>query len=171
MTPVLQVKILACLHRLSVIVCQDNRLGKFQNVKRLIQPTLADAFQSAFMAHNQPTKTKTTEGPFEGLQSPMAIVAEEEVRNGNVKFATEEEVPDGDVEGQNKKRKRRSKSEKGAKINGENSKRKRRHSVSKPARDPRDQASPIASELGVGTRSPSPVIDFDGLSRPSMSSP
>ncbi|KAB5531327.1 hypothetical protein GE09DRAFT_1146726 [Coniochaeta sp. 2T2.1] len=57
---------------------------------------------------------------------------------------------------------------------------KRRHSVSKPARDRRDQpekkskkkrkiASAIAEETGAGTetRSPSPVVDFDGLSRPS----
>ncbi|KIN00091.1 hypothetical protein OIDMADRAFT_54697 [Oidiodendron maius Zn] len=43
---------------------------------------------------------------------------------------------------------------------------KRRHySISKAARDPRDEASPTEPELGV--RSPSPVIDFDGLSRPS----
>lgn len=42
---------------------------------------------------------------------------------------------------------------------------KRRHSLSKAARDPRDEASPV--EPDVGTRSPSPVIDFDGLSKPS----
>ena len=45
---------------------------------------------------------------------------------------------------------------------------KRRHySISKAARDPRDEASPTEPEPGV--RSPSPVIDFDGLSRPSKS--
>jgi hypothetical protein len=49
---------------------------------------------------------------------------------------------------------------------------KRSHSVSKPARDPRDEASPPRSSTDLtGTRSPSPVIDFDGLSRPSMSLP
>jgi hypothetical protein len=42
---------------------------------------------------------------------------------------------------------------------------KRRHTLSKATRDPRDEASPV--EPDVGTRSPSPVIDFDGLSRPS----
>lgn len=42
---------------------------------------------------------------------------------------------------------------------------KRRHSLSKAARDPRDEASPVG--LDTGTRSPSPVIDFDGLSKPS----
>ena len=66
-----------------------------------------------------------------------------------------------------KKKKKKSKSDRGSKINGIPHS-KRRHSVSKPARDPRDEASPIrpSREL-AGTRSPSPVIDFDGLSRPS----
>lgn len=68
----------------------------------------------------------------------------------------------GGVEG-SKKRKRRSR---GSKANGAVS--RRRLSVSKPARDPRDEASPVRPEEGAtGTRSPSPVIDFDGLSRPS----
>lgn len=62
-----------------------------------------------------------------------------------------------------KKRKRRSR---GPKTNGTVS--RRRLSVSKPARDPRDEASPVRpAEEVSGTRSPSPVIDFDGLSRPS----
>jgi GTP cyclohydrolase I len=64
-----------------------------------------------------------------------------------------------------KKRKRRSRS---SKTNGSVS--RRRLSVSKPARDPRDEASPARPEAeAAGTRSPSPVIDFDGLSRPSKS--
>jgi GTP cyclohydrolase IA len=42
---------------------------------------------------------------------------------------------------------------------------KRRNSLSKAARDPRDKASPV--EPDVSTRSPSPVIDFDGLIKPS----
>jgi len=68
----------------------------------------------------------------------------------------------GGVEG-SKKRKRRSR---GSKANGTVS--RRRLSVSKPARDPRDEASPVRpEEEAAGTRSPSPVIDFDGLSRPS----
>lgn len=47
-------------------------------------------------------------------------------------------------------------------------KKSRRLSVSKPARDPRDDPSPQrAAEEVTETRSPSPVIDFDGLSRPS----
>ncbi|KAH8908562.1 putative GTP cyclohydrolase I [Coniochaeta sp. PMI_546] len=52
---------------------------------------------------------------------------------------------------------------------------KRRHSVSKPARDLRDEPErkskkkrkTAAIPEGPETRSPSPVIDFDGLSRPS----
>lgn len=49
---------------------------------------------------------------------------------------------------------------------------KRRHSMSKPARDLRDEpeTSPgptKATGSGKDTRSPSPFIDFDGLSRPS----
>jgi len=70
-------------------------------------------------------------------------------------------------ESQSSKKKKKSKSERGSKINGI-SHSKRRHSVSKPARDPRDEASPLRpSQELAGTRSPSPVIDFDGLSRPS----
>ena len=64
-------------------------------------------------------------------------------------------------DGEGKKRKRK----KDNKVNGHSSSR-RRLSVSKPARDPRDEASP--PRLFTETRSPSPVIDFDGLSRPSM---
>ena len=88
--------------------------------------------------------------------SAMASDSEDvEAPNGKAKIADESQ----------KKRKRKTKS-KADKINGS---KKRRHSVSKPARDPRDQASPLSSEPDlVGTRSPSPVIDFDGLSKPSM---
>lgn len=66
----------------------------------------------------------------------------------------------GGEEGSKKKRRHKDrKSKDGQPI------KKRRYSISKAARDPRDEASPI--ELESGTRSPSPVIDFDGLSRPS----
>ncbi len=72
-----------------------------------------------------------------------------------------------EFESQSSKKKKKSKLERGSKINGI-SYLKRRHSVSKPARDPRDEASPSRpSQELAGTRSPSPVIDFDGLSRPS----
>jgi len=53
-----------------------------------------------------------------------------------------------------------------------NGRHRRRHAMTKAARDPRDEPSaprkpPKKAE--VETRSPSPVIDFDGLSRPSTS--
>jgi len=69
-----------------------------------------------------------------------------------------------DSEGYKKKRKHK---EKRSKEDGRRIVKKRRHSFSKAARDPRDEASPV--ELDPGSRSPSPVIDFDGLSRPSRS--
>jgi GTP cyclohydrolase I len=71
-------------------------------------------------------------------------------------------------DGDGSKKKKRKKH---TKVNGESHSR-RRHSVSKPARDPRDDPSPARPLPEVaGTRSPSPVIDFDGLSRPSMCCP
>ncbi len=101
-------------------------------------------------------------------------IGEEDTSAGNMSSANSlnQDTPNGiskrkaDGEGQERKKKRKSKSEK--KLNGI-SRSKRRHSVSKPARDPRDEASPYASVLEDDeTRSPSPVIDFDGLSKPSM---
>lgn len=63
-------------------------------------------------------------------------------------------------------------SKKKSKKSGLHRSSKRRHSISKAARDPRDEPeSPppkkSKKEEGTVTRSPSPVIDFDGLSRPS----
>lgn len=55
---------------------------------------------------------------------------------------------------------------------GRSESRKRKHSLSKAARDPRDEPEgrkKKKSKSGATeTRSPSPVIDFDGLSRPSL---
>lgn len=59
---------------------------------------------------------------------------------------------------------RRDRGTKDSKKNKNKKKRRRGSTVARAARDPRDQASPIDE---AGTRSPSPVIDFDGLSRPS----
>jgi hypothetical protein len=96
-----------------------------------------------------------------------------EVKNNNVNSANESAVASPDEhpnrtsqndtmqedEESRKKRKRDKKKSRGRSL-------KRRHySISKAARDPRDEASPTEPE--PGTRSPSPVIDFDGLSRPS----
>jgi hypothetical protein len=99
---------------------------------------------------------------------------EEEIDQVSASSSSELGTPNGTLkrksesDGQcSKKKKKKSKSERGAKLNGM-SHSKRRHSVSKPARDPRDEASPLRpSQEPAGTRSPSPVIDFDGLSRPS----
>ncbi|KAF9877245.1 hypothetical protein CkaCkLH20_05511 [Colletotrichum karsti] len=59
-------------------------------------------------------------------------------------------------------------------VNG-HTRKARRESLSRPARDPRDTTSPKSKKKkkkskpeGTVTRSPSPVIDFDGLSRPSV---
>jgi len=48
-------------------------------------------------------------------------------------------------------------------------KKARRQSISKAARDPRDEpdSSSAPPTPEIQTRSPSPVIDFDGLSKPS----
>ncbi|RKF76340.1 GTP cyclohydrolase 1 [Golovinomyces cichoracearum] len=70
-----------------------------------------------------------------------------------------------DDEGQHKK-KRKHKSM--PKANGFSHK-KHRHRYSKPARDPRDEPSPGTLESDHSqARSPSPFIDFDGLSRPCL---
>lgn len=99
---------------------------------------------------------------------------EEKDRNGSVATAdeasgintptTEEITPNGaKKESKDKRRRRKAK----AGVDGEPRKKKtRRNSLSKAPRDPRDGVdSPI--EQDIGTRSPSPVIDFDGLSKPS----
>lgn len=90
--------------------------------------------------------------------------AEKETREfngGNSKRKSESNWEGGEM---TKKKKRKSK------ANGHHG--HQRHSVStKPARDPRDEAADTPEETPVEvSRSPSPVIDFDGLSRPSMSS-
>ncbi|KAI1802918.1 GTP cyclohydrolase I [Daldinia bambusicola] len=70
-----------------------------------------------------------------------------------------------------KKRRRRVKDGGISEINGHSKSLKRRNSISKAARDPRDEPrgkkQKKTKNEGAETRSPSPVIDFDGLSRPS----
>jgi GTP cyclohydrolase I len=82
----------------------------------------------------------------------------EEVSNVILKRKSGEE----DEASRKKNRKTR---ERKSKVKGMKGLAKRRHSLSKAARDPRDEASPLTPVLEAGTRSPSPVIDFDGLSR------
>jgi GTP cyclohydrolase I len=96
--------------------------------------------------------TNPKEGP-EILTDESAIGSEIEQANGKKRGVG------GEGEDGTKKKRKRDRRPK--------SMRKRRLSLSKAARDPRDEASPVG--LDVGTRSPSPLIDFDGLSRPSES--
>lgn len=78
--------------------------------------------------------------------------------------AIDGEAPANGAGDESSKKKRKNKEKKDGK---QRSLKKRRHSISRVARDPRDDPSPTAT-TSPGTRSPSPVIDFDGLSRPSM---
>ncbi len=95
----------------------------------------------------------------------------EEVPKLSISTTSDDDAPAGHLkrksegEHSSKKKKRKSKLERG-KINGV-SHGKRRLSVSKPPRDPRDEVFPPTPLPELETRSPSPVIDFDGLSRPS----
>ena len=77
------------------------------------------------------------------------------------------------------KKRRRAKEATGAiEVNGTSHRpSSRKNSLSKAARDPRDEPEKKVKRkkqktegTGTETRSPSPVIDFDGLSRPSPSS-
>ncbi|KAI0805882.1 GTP cyclohydrolase I [Xylaria sp. FL0064] len=71
----------------------------------------------------------------------------------------------------NKRKRRRTKDGGISELPTQPSSSKRRNSLSKAARDPRDEPKKKkkkkAKSEGTETRSPSPVIDFDGLSRPS----
>ncbi len=90
--------------------------------------------------------------------------------------------PESSVNGEGKRRhssgariaKEKSKKRKiqGGSSGASYSRRQRKHSMSKAAREPRDEPeseafAKITKSDGGITRSPSPVIDFDGLSRPS----
>ncbi|RKF64863.1 GTP cyclohydrolase 1 [Erysiphe neolycopersici] len=69
----------------------------------------------------------------------------------------------GSTDGRHKMKRKTSSAPKSSGLH----RKKRRHSFIKPARDPRDEPSPenLESESSLA-RSPSPFIDFDGLSRP-----
>ncbi len=73
-----------------------------------------------------------------------------------------------------RRNKRRAKDGGISELNTPSSSSKRRNSLSKAARDPRDEPKKKGKKKtkpeGTATRSPSPVIDFDGLSRPSACS-
>ncbi|KAI1437279.1 GTP cyclohydrolase I [Xylaria sp. CBS 124048] len=71
-----------------------------------------------------------------------------------------------------RRRRRRSKDGGVSEIDMLSTSSKRRNSISKAARDPRDEPDRKGNKRlkkeDAETRSPSPVIDFDGLSRPSL---
>ncbi|KAJ2969400.1 hypothetical protein NUW58_g9997 [Xylaria curta] len=89
--------------------------------------------------------------------------------NGSLKPTTSSSKDDKKAR---KKRKRRRTKDGGiSEADAQPSSSKRRNSLSKAARDPRDEPERKRKKKnkaeGTETRSPSPVIDFDGLSRPS----
>jgi len=91
-----------------------------------------------------------------------SAIQEESSAGENAPNGTANDTVDLGGKGKKRKRKRALKANSGSTA-------RRRLSVSKPARDPRDEAAASLLEPLTETRSPSPVIDFDGLSRPSMS--
>jgi GTP cyclohydrolase I len=99
------------------------------------------------------------------MDRSTSISSERATPNGKIKRKSEDEGHGAE----STKKKRKSKSEKTSHHKANGAVPKRRHSMSKPARDPRDDPSLSNPKLEVDqVRSPSPIIDFDGLSRPSM---
>ena len=113
-------------------------------------------------------------------------VAEPEDKKSIAGSSSASSADGGSVNGERKRRKRDAKERNKKKhksehdgsveiINGGHPRTERRESLSKAARDPRDIPDPKKKHKkhhkegkeGKITRSPSPVIDFDGLSRPS----
>lgn len=113
-------------------------------------------------------------------------VAEPEDKKSIAGSSSASSADGGSVNGERKRRKRDAKERNKKKhksehdgsveiINGGHPRTERRESLSKAARDPRDIPEPKKKHKkhhkegkdGKVTRSPSPVIDFDGLSRPS----
>jgi GTP cyclohydrolase I len=95
----------------------------------------------------------------------------DDAANGSVKHRTNDER---DEKKAKRKRKRRWTKDGGiSEIDTRTSSSKRRSSLTKAARDPRDEPEKKKKKKAKSegteteTRSPSPVIDFDGLSRPS----
>ena len=135
---------------------KDKFLGKY--FVQTHHPPPCIRHQKMVQFANSPKKESEEEEDLN--RRPDSSSSELGTPNGTLKRKSESDS-------QSSKKKKKSKSERGAKGNGIPHS-KRRHSVSKPARDPRDEASPFRpSQELAGTRSPSPVIDFDGLSRPS----
>ncbi|KAH9987487.1 GTP cyclohydrolase I [Xylariaceae sp. FL0662B] len=109
------------------------------------------------------------ESALEASSSSAAGVSDvDDSVNGSAKQGHDKDR-DNSRKADKKKRRRRTKDGGISEVNGKESSSKRRNSLSKAARDPRDEPTrkKLAKVEGVATRSPSPVIDFDGLSRPS----
>ncbi|KAI1458847.1 GTP cyclohydrolase I [Annulohypoxylon moriforme] len=125
------------------------------------------------MAHFTESKPNNQESITASSSNSVTGVSDvDDSVNGSEKRARDESRDD--KKSRSRKRRRRAKDGGISEINGHDSSSKRKNSISKAARDPRDEpterkkkkAKPEAPE-GTETRSPSPVIDFDGLSRPS----
>ncbi|KAI1848606.1 hypothetical protein JX266_005465 [Neoarthrinium moseri] len=109
--------------------------------------------------------SETMAAPDQSSNSSTGVSDIDDAVNGNAHHAR-----DSSKKSSKKKRKWRSKDGGADEFEGRSSLSKRRNSLHKAARDPRDepegkQRKKVKAE-GVITRSPSPVIDFDGLSRP-----
>ncbi|CAG8980194.1 hypothetical protein HYALB_00012386 [Hymenoscyphus albidus] len=106
-----------------------------------------------------------TKGTTDGEEHNFAIMSSSNSSDADIPNGSSKRRSDDEGSKSSKKRKRKEKEKSSRKTNGVS---KRRHSVSKPARDPRDEASPASKDDEDEVRSLSPVIDFDGLSRPSL---
>lgn len=128
----------------------------------------SDFFLTGYPSHIMAPSTSQPssgieEAMIDDVDSTISGVNGHQHANGSAKRTSD----DGESTG-SKKRKRR----KGKGHEERQSHRRRRASVSNPARDPRDNPSPLTPVVeSPGPRSPSPVIDFDGLSRPSKCYP
>ncbi|KAI0139395.1 GTP cyclohydrolase I [Hypoxylon sp. NC0597] len=120
----------------------------------------------------QPTDTRRSDqgsvAPYSSNSSAIEVSDVDDSANASEKPARDNNQDE--KKANKKKRRRRAKDGGISEINGHTSSSKRRHSISKAARDPRDEPKKKKKKTkpeGTETRSPSPVIDFDGLSRPS----
>jgi GTP cyclohydrolase I len=115
------------------------------------------------------TSSKSKKSAQESSSASSTGVSDiDDAANGTTQIPRE-----NDRKSSKKKRKWRTKDGGADEVDGGRSLAKRRNSLHKAARDPRDEpegAQPKkVKPKGTVTRSPSPVIDFDGLSRPSKS--
>ncbi|KAI0398156.1 GTP cyclohydrolase I [Xylariaceae sp. FL0594] len=119
------------------------------------------------------SRTSSKDSPPDTSNSSVAGLSDvDDSVNGSVKGKAHQEK---DEKSARKKRKRRRTKDGGiSELNSHSDLSKRRNSLSKAARDPRDEPETKRRkreeriEEETETRSPSPVIDFDGLSRPSL---